>query len=67
MPGTVVAVEVEVGDHVEAGRTLVVVEAMKMEHPIVAPADGVVTALHVAAGDQVGMEQPLVEVEAEAP
>jgi acetyl-CoA/propionyl-CoA carboxylase, biotin carboxylase, biotin carboxyl carrier protein len=64
MPGTVTVVHVAAGDRVAAGQALLVVEAMKMEHPITAPVDGVVAALHVAAGDQVAMEQPLAVVEA---
>jgi propionyl-CoA carboxylase alpha chain len=53
MPGTVVRVLVTAGDAVAAGDPLVVLEAMKMEHPVVASADGVVTAVHVAVRDQV--------------
>jgi biotin carboxyl carrier protein len=41
---------------------LVVIEAMKMEHQIRAPRSGRVFALHVRAGDQVAVRQPLVEV-----
>jgi acetyl-CoA/propionyl-CoA carboxylase biotin carboxyl carrier protein len=41
-----------------------VVEAMKMEHPITAPVDGFVSALHVRAGEQVGMEQALAVIDA---
>jgi acetyl-CoA/propionyl-CoA carboxylase biotin carboxyl carrier protein len=63
MPGAVAALPVAVGDVVTAGQALVVVEAMKMEHPLVAPFDGTVSAVHVAAGDQVSMAAPLVEVE----
>ena len=62
MPGSVAAVNASVGQDVTAGQTLVVVEAMKMEHPLVAPFDGTVSAVHVQAGSQVGMEDPLVEV-----
>jgi acetyl-CoA/propionyl-CoA carboxylase, biotin carboxylase, biotin carboxyl carrier protein len=62
MPGAVAVVGAAVGDRVAAGQALVVVEAMKMEHPLTAPFDGVVAAVHVAAGQQVGMDQPLVEV-----
>ncbi|MGI9016854.1 MAG: biotin carboxylase N-terminal domain-containing protein [Euzebya sp.] len=62
MPGSVAAVSAAVGDSVTAGQTLVVVEAMKMEHPLVAPFDGTVAAVHVTAGDQVGMEDLLVMV-----
>ncbi|CAN5115787.1 acetyl-CoA carboxylase biotin carboxylase subunit [soil metagenome] len=62
MPGSVAAVSAAVGDVVSAGQTLVVVEAMKMEHPLTAPFDGTVAAVHVTAGAQVAMEAPLVEV-----
>ena len=53
MPGKVVAVHVEDGEKVKAGQSLMVLEAMKMEHVIAAPADGVVAAVRFAAGDQV--------------
>jgi propionyl-CoA carboxylase alpha chain len=53
MPGTVVRVEVAVGDHVPAGATILAIEAMKMEHAIRAPAAGVVAGLPVAVGTQV--------------
>ena len=46
MPGTVVAVHVADGDDVEAGQTIVTVEAMKMEHRITAPISGRVTRRH---------------------
>nr|NIV48883.1 carbamoyl-phosphate synthase L chain ATP-binding protein [Gammaproteobacteria bacterium] len=52
MPGKVLELRVEVGAVVEAGETLVVLEAMKMEHPMRAPEDGVVTEVRVAEGDQ---------------
>ena len=51
--GTVVAVRVKPGDRVTAGQQLVVVEAMKMERPSVAAADGVVEAVHVEVGQYV--------------
>jgi acetyl-CoA/propionyl-CoA carboxylase, biotin carboxylase, biotin carboxyl carrier protein len=60
MPGSVVAAPVEVGAQVEAGATLLIVEAMKMEHRIVAPADGSVSALHVKVGDTVEAGTPLL-------
>ncbi|WP_019633476.1 acetyl/propionyl/methylcrotonyl-CoA carboxylase subunit alpha [Actinomadura atramentaria] len=53
MPGTVVRVETEAGAAVAEGQTLVVLEAMKMEHRIAAPAAGTVAELGVAAGQQV--------------
>ncbi|MBW3561432.1 MAG: biotin/lipoyl-binding protein [Actinobacteria bacterium] len=63
MPGTVAAVEVAEGDTVSAGQTLVVVEAMKMEHQIRAPLDGTVAKVRVTVGDAVDADQPLVDVE----
>ena len=51
------------GDRVTAGQALVVLEAMKMEHTVAAPLDGVLTALHVQPGDQVESGQALAVVE----
>jgi acetyl-CoA/propionyl-CoA carboxylase, biotin carboxylase, biotin carboxyl carrier protein len=62
MPGTVTAVEVAEGDHVTAGQRLVVVEAMKMEHVVSAPTDGVVKDLAAKAGAAVALDAPLVTV-----
>ncbi|WP_410618814.1 acetyl/propionyl/methylcrotonyl-CoA carboxylase subunit alpha [Amycolatopsis sp. cmx-8-4] len=53
MPGTVVRLAVQAGDPVKAGDPLLWLEAMKMEHRIAAPADGVVTELPVTVGQQV--------------
>ena len=53
MPGKVIELRVQVGDLVSAGETLLVLEAMKMEHPMRATEDGVVTEVRVAVGDQV--------------
>jgi acetyl-CoA/propionyl-CoA carboxylase biotin carboxyl carrier protein len=66
MPGTVSLVKVPAGEPVRAGQTLLVVEAMKMEHVIVAPSDGVVSELRVRAGQAVALDEPLVTVAAEA-
>ena len=64
MNGRVVAVNAQAGDTAEAGRALVVLEAMKMEHVLSAPASARVKAVHVAAGAQVSPGQLLVELEA---
>ncbi|MCX4629755.1 MULTISPECIES: acetyl/propionyl/methylcrotonyl-CoA carboxylase subunit alpha [unclassified Streptomyces] len=62
MPGTVTVVKVAVGDHVVAGQSLLVVEAMKMEHVISAPHSGTVTELDVSPGTTVAMDQVLAVV-----
>ncbi|MFJ8883756.1 biotin carboxylase N-terminal domain-containing protein [Streptomyces sp. NPDC102402] len=62
MPGTVTVVKVAVGDEVVAGQSLLVVEAMKMEHVISAPHSGTVTELDVTAGATVAMDQILAVV-----
>ncbi|MCD9141621.1 ATP-grasp domain-containing protein [Streptomyces albireticuli] len=62
MPGTVTVVKAAVGDTVAAGQSLLVVEAMKMEHVISAPHDGTVTELDVTAGTTVAMDQVLAVV-----
>jgi acetyl/propionyl-CoA carboxylase alpha subunit len=64
MPGSVVRVEVAAGDAVVAGQRLLVLEAMKMEHPILAPADGTVTSVEVTVGQQVDRGQVLVVLDA---
>jgi propionyl-CoA carboxylase alpha chain len=63
MPGNVVSVAVKAGDTVRKGQTLVVLEAMKMEHPIGSPEDGVVEEVKVSPGDQVERGAVLVVVE----
>lgn len=62
MPGQVMDVQVAEGDAVEAGQTLVILEAMKMELRVTAPAAGVVRRLLVQAGDVVERGQALVEI-----
>ncbi|MFE9534345.1 acetyl/propionyl/methylcrotonyl-CoA carboxylase subunit alpha [Streptomyces sp. NPDC006691] len=62
MPGTVTVVKVAVGDQVDAGQSLLVVEAMKMEHVISAPHAGTVTELDVTPGSTVAMDQILAVV-----
>jgi acetyl-CoA/propionyl-CoA carboxylase biotin carboxyl carrier protein len=61
MPGSVVALGVSDGSRVEAGTVVVTVEAMKMEHALSAPVDGVVELL-VGAGDQVKVGEPLARI-----
>ncbi len=63
VPGRIVAVRVSVGDVVEEGQVLVVLEAMKMEHTIRASGSATVTEVRVAAGDQVDARQVLVVLE----
>jgi 3-methylcrotonyl-CoA carboxylase alpha subunit len=64
MPGKVVQVKVAAGAAVSRGDALMVLEAMKMEHTLLAPADGTVTAVHYAQGDQVEEGVDLLEFEA---
>ncbi len=66
LPGTVLAVHVAVGDAVADGQVLVVVEAMKMEHAIAAPADALVAEVLVAPGDRVDAGDLLVRLDAPA-
>jgi acetyl/propionyl-CoA carboxylase alpha subunit len=66
MPGAVVRVLVEPGAAVVAGQTLVVLEAMKMEHTVAAPASGVVTEVRVQPGQQVDAGSVLAVVAEEA-
>ena len=68
MPGSVLRVGAAVGDAVTAGQPLVWLEAMKMEHTIAAPADGVLAELNVTAGTQVEVGAVLARVDSgEAP
>ena len=64
MPGRVIAVEVAAGDSVIKGQKLVTLEAMKMEHSLTAPFDGVVAELNAETGAQVQVEAVLVRIEA---
>jgi len=65
MPGSVIRVGASVGDPVVAGQPLIWLEAMKMEHTITAPSDGIVAELNVAVGHQVEVGSVLARVETE--
>ena len=62
MVANVINVTVEVGDRIEVGETVVLLESMKMEIPVLAEAGGTVVAVKVAAGDVVQEGDPLVEL-----
>ncbi|MEJ7776770.1 MAG: acetyl/propionyl/methylcrotonyl-CoA carboxylase subunit alpha [Sphingomicrobium sp.] len=63
MPGRVTAVDVALGESIAKGRRLLTLEAMKMEHGLVAPFDGVVAELNAKAGAQVGEGAVLARIE----
>ena len=63
MPGKVLSFSVKAGDKVHEGQALAVMEAMKMEHTIAAPADGTVTELLYAPGDQVAEGAELLKLD----
>ncbi|MFZ9630087.1 MAG: acetyl-CoA carboxylase biotin carboxyl carrier protein subunit [Ilumatobacteraceae bacterium] len=64
MPGTVVSIDVAVGQQVDVGQTIAVVEAMKMEHTLRATQPAVVREIAVAVGDRVSLHQVLVALDA---
>ena len=63
MPGKIVATPAAVGDLVTKGQSVVVLEAMKMEHALVAPFDGTVAEINVSIGAQVSADSVLAVVE----
>ena len=65
MPGKLLSFAVKVGDTVKAGQVLAVMEAMKMEHTVAAPADGTVAELLYAPSDQVNEGAPLLRLESQ--
>jgi 3-methylcrotonyl-CoA carboxylase alpha subunit len=65
MPGTVLVTDVAPGQEVRKGQRLFVVEAMKMEHTVTAPIDGVVAEVHARKGQSVGLDQPLAVLAAQ--
>jgi 3-methylcrotonyl-CoA carboxylase alpha subunit len=64
LPGKIIDLRVKAGDKVSKGQTLLVLEAMKMEHTLAAPADGTVKSVRYAVGEQVAEGAELVEFEA---
>jgi acetyl/propionyl-CoA carboxylase alpha subunit len=62
MPGRIVSVAVRLGQSVTKGQTLLTLEAMKMEHALIAPFDGTVGELSVSVGDQVAENVTLVRI-----
>jgi biotin carboxyl carrier protein len=63
LPGTIIAINVKVGDSVKRGDTLLVMEAMKMENNIMASKDGVVKTIHVTAGQTVTQDEKLIDLQ----
>jgi 3-methylcrotonyl-CoA carboxylase alpha subunit len=63
MPGKIIAIEVKVGEKVKRGQALLVMEAMKMEHTIVAGVDGVVENIYFGVGEQVAEGAVLISLE----
>ena len=63
MVGKVLKIEKQVGDHVEEDDVVIVMEAMKMEIPVVAPAAGVIREVNVSPGQAVEAEQVLAVIE----
>ena len=62
MPGKVVTVEVSVGDSVEEGSTVLILEAMKMQNEVAAPISGIVSEIHCEDGMNVEANVPLVVI-----
>ena len=66
MTGTILELQVQVGDAVQSGQTVAVLEAMKMANDLVAPENGVIAAILVQKGAQVQSGQPLLILQQEA-
>ena len=65
LPGKIIDLRVKAGDTVAKGQPVLVLEAMKMEHTLAAPADGKVKAVRYGVGEQVAEGAELVEFEAD--
>ncbi|MDJ0646866.1 MAG: acetyl-CoA carboxylase biotin carboxyl carrier protein subunit, partial [Flavobacteriaceae bacterium] len=62
MPGLIVSVDVQEGQQVKEGDTVVVLEAMKMENALVSPGEGIIQQVFVNSGDKVDKNQLLIEI-----
>jgi len=63
IPGTILAVDVNVGDAVKVGDRLVQLEAMKMENNIISEKAGTIAAIHVTVNQKVLQNEPMIEIE----
>ncbi len=63
LPGTILKIEVQQGEEVEAGQLLMIHEAMKMQNRVVAPISGIIAELNVAVGDKIGKNHLMVKIE----
>ena len=63
IPGTILAVDVNVGDAVKVGDRLVQLEAMKMENNIISEKGGTIAAIHVTVNQKVLQNEPMIEIE----
>ncbi len=65
MPGKILEILCSLGDQVETGQTLIVMEAMKMEHRIAANTSGTIAAIHHEVGEQVDAGSTLIDIESD--
>lgn len=63
LPGTILKIEVQQGEEVEAGQLLMIHEAMKMQNRVVAPISGIIAELNVVVGDKIGKNHLMVKIE----
>ncbi|MEP1097071.1 MAG: biotin/lipoyl-containing protein [Cyclobacteriaceae bacterium] len=63
MPGTILSLDIEVGNQVSKGDTILILEAMKMENVIKSPGDGIIASVLVKEGDNVEKNQLLISLE----
>jgi len=63
MPGKIVDIKVSIGDKINAGDSVIIIEAMKMENEIQAAKSGTVVAINISKGDEVSPNETLLEVQ----